>query len=670
MADHTHGIDHRGTPIQISSLTEDIAHHSITGIRTVWHTSIATTLTPENLANILLAVDDNGDIYEYLTLAEEMEERDLHYHSVISTRRLAVSSLDLVVESVADDAENIKIADFVREVMTDEDTVRELLADQLDALGKGFSVSEIMWNRDESKWVPDKYVWRDPRFFQFDRVTGDILSLRDEANVVDGIPLAAYKFIVHTPKIKSGLKVRGGLARLAAVAFMCKGYSLKDWMAFAEVYGMPLRVGKYGSGASPAQKTELLRAVANIGTDAAAIIPESMQIEFINAMKSGGTASEIIFESLSNWLDRQVSKGVLGQTMTTDDGSSLAQAKVHDNVRGDIVISDAVQLSATLRRDLVKPLVDLNFGPRKRNEYPVVRLVIEEPEDLESLSKSLPPFIDRGLPVEVSVILDKFGLTEPADDAVLLGGIKSVDEQETKDDEKEKDDKDDDKGSKHDDDDEKDNASKHDDDEFLKKTRSLISAQLLSVHRDDVHEIWMSKITFASRDDAERWLTAHDFKSSLTRETDELWVYMQHPKSAFTDMPFWQMAYTRGVRAVVGRLKTKVLQQSQRESHIELMQRVIKGETLTEDQRTLLSMFQMAPDRIDQLVETEMGGWRQVMNPMLSPILELAQRSGDYDEFIEGLDALANDMDVEPLVRSLATATLKSRGLGDRLDRV
>ena len=94
-------------------------------------------------------------------------------------------------------------------------------------------------------------------------------------------PLAPFKFIVHVAKAKAGLPVRGGIARAAGWAYLFKNYVLKDWVTFAEIFGQPLRLGKYSPGATEADKQALLSAVANIGTDAAAIIPESMLIEFV-----------------------------------------------------------------------------------------------------------------------------------------------------------------------------------------------------------------------------------------------------------------------------------------------------------------------------------------------------------------------------------------------------
>lgn len=410
-------LDHRGNPVKTSELTKELAAPTLTGIRTTWYDSVASGLTPEALGGIIAQVDQN-DIENYLTLAEEMEERDLHYHSVLSTRKLAVSALDVVVESFSDDEKDVAQSDFVSQIVRD-DAFKVLITGLLDGLGKGFSVSEIIWSRGD-QWVPKEYRWRDQRFFTFDQETRAEIRLRDETDMAFGTALAPYKFVVHTPQIKTGIPIRGGLARLAVVAYMCKGYTMKDWMAFAEVFGMPLRVGKYGPAATDQQKTALLNAVASIGTDAACIIPETMIIEFIESAKPQG--GENLFKDLANWLDDQVSEGVLGQTASTKGTpGKLGGDDEQAQVREDIKLSDADQLSQTLRRDLVKPLVDLNFGPRERGEYPRLRIFTDQPEDLVSLSKSLPPFIDRGLPVEASVILDKFGLQMPEEGAELLG---------------------------------------------------------------------------------------------------------------------------------------------------------------------------------------------------------------------------------------------------------
>lgn len=409
-------VDHLGRPIVKSQLTREIATPSLAGVRSLWYDTVASTLTPERLAQIVIEVDQN-DALNYLTLAEEMEERDLHYHSVLSTRKLAVSGLNVSVDAYSDEKRDVMIRDAVSEFVSD-DAFTDLLPQQLDSLGKGYAVSEIIWDRSASKWYPEKYKWRDQRHFQFDMNDHDELRMRDEDDATNGLPLEPYKFIQHRPKIKMGVTIRSGLARLAVVAFMCKAYSIKDWMAFSDIFGMPLRVGKHAKDATKAQKAALLSAVASIGTDTACIIPEEMVIEFIDASNVAG--GDKLFEGAVNFFNAEVSKGVLGQTMTSDDGSSMSQAKVHQEVRDDIKVDDAKQLSATLRRDLIKPFVDLNFGSPGRGKYPILRLITEDEEDLVQWGKSLSVFIDRGLKVQSSLVLDKFGLPEAEDGADVL----------------------------------------------------------------------------------------------------------------------------------------------------------------------------------------------------------------------------------------------------------
>ncbi|RPE81837.1 DUF935 domain-containing protein [Vulcaniibacterium tengchongense] len=402
-----------GEPIRYEVLEEEISAGGVTGIRQVWHSGVTGGLTPPRLAQILEAAA-NGDAYEYLCLAEEMEERDLHYASVLGTRKLALSGLQIRVDAWSDDKRDVEIADAVREMLA-LPAVDEALFDLTDGLGKGYSVIEIVWDRSGKVWMPATLEHRDPRFFRYDRETGHKLRLLDDADPVNGIPLAPFKFVVHRPKIRSGLPVRGGLARLAAPAYMCKAWAWKDWMAFADIFGLPMRVGRYGPGATKEDIVKLMAAVANLGSDAAAVMPDSTRIEFQAAPNTNGAAD--FFEKLATWWDKQVSKGVLGQTMTADDGASLSQAKVHNDVRLDLLQADAKALQTTLNRDLVRPFVDLNFGPGR---YPKLIVQVPESEDIAALTGALEKLVPMGLRVEQSVIRDKLGLPDPDEGAELL----------------------------------------------------------------------------------------------------------------------------------------------------------------------------------------------------------------------------------------------------------
>ena len=61
----------------------------------------------------------------------------------------------------------------------------------------------------------------------------------------EGLAPPPHKFVVHTPGAASGHPSRGGLLRATALAFLGKQYALKDWLIYAEVFGMPVRIARY-----------------------------------------------------------------------------------------------------------------------------------------------------------------------------------------------------------------------------------------------------------------------------------------------------------------------------------------------------------------------------------------------------------------------------------------
>lgn len=409
-------VDPQGNPIQTEELTTEHAAPSVFGLRQAWFESgISAGLTPARMAAILRDAA-MGNSHDYLTLAEDMEERDLHYAGVLGVRKRAVMTLPITVEAASDDKQDIKLADDIRHLIKKPD-FQFLLHDLLDGLGKGYSVAEIEWQTTASKWTPSKYHWRDPRYFIYAQANPNELRIRDEKDMF-GIAMPAYKFIIHTPRLKTGIPIRGGLARLAAISYMCKAYTLKDWLTFAEIYGVPMRLGKYGAGANKDDIAVLKRAVFSLGTDAAAVIPESMQVEFQNVVNASSNGD--LFKNLAEWLDKQLSKAILGQTGTTEGtAGKLGNDQSMQDVREDIRDSDAFELANTINRDLIKPYIDLNYGVQEN--YPQLSIRKQDAYDLESLAKNLAVLVPLGLRVSESEVRDKFGLSDPKPDEVILG---------------------------------------------------------------------------------------------------------------------------------------------------------------------------------------------------------------------------------------------------------
>ena len=420
-------LDAYGRPYRPARMRREIAGPTVTGLRSVWSDHQAYGLTPGHLA-VILREAEQGDARAYLDLAEAMEERDLHYLSVLSTRRRQVSQLNVTVIAADESAEAEADAATVRDWLARTELEDEIF-EMLDAVAKGYSVLEIIWDISERQWLPARLEYRLPRWFEFDWRTGSELLLRGdprEASASGGdpglVPLEPGKFIVHRHAAKSGIPIRGGLARAAAWGWLAKNYTLRDWVRFVDAYGQPLRVGRYHTGSTPEQRDTLLRAVRDIASDASAIIPEGMAIDFIDVKNA--SAHSDVYRDLLTYIDGQISKAVLGQTLTTDagqDGSgSYALGRVHDEVRHDIERADARQVAATLTRDLVRPIVALNRGDPGLRGYPRIEIGRDDRRDPAVVADVLARL--PGLRVDAAEVRALLGFSDPAPDAEILGG--------------------------------------------------------------------------------------------------------------------------------------------------------------------------------------------------------------------------------------------------------
>lgn len=408
-------LDHTGAPIIIADLKRDMAAPSIGSVRSPFSGDPSGGLTPDRLA-VILRQAEQGDPLAYFELAERIEEKDLHYAGVLGTRKRSVTQIDVSVEAASEDKTHQTQAETIRAWLR-RDELQDELFDVLDAIGKGVSFTEIIWDASEGQFQPSRLEWRDPRFFTFDTGDGATPLLLTAGGRQ---PLPGYKFIQARFRAKSGLPIRGGLTRIACWAWMFKAFTQRDWAIFTQTFGQPIRLGRYHQGALEEEKEKLYQAVVNIASDCAAIMPETMKIEFVEA-KSLGTSTEH-YERRANWLDQQMSKAVLGQTTTTDAISGgHAVAREHRLVQEDIERADAKALAALLNRDLVRPFIDLNFGPQAL--YP--RLVIARPEarDVGAIMGAIEKAVPMGLQVPKSFIHDLLGIPDAAPgEAVLEAG--------------------------------------------------------------------------------------------------------------------------------------------------------------------------------------------------------------------------------------------------------
>lgn len=232
-----------------------------------------------------------------------MEEKDTHLFSQMQTRKLAVTGLDWEVQPFSEDEIDKEIADFIDEQLKGIENFDEVLIDMLDAIGKGISIMELAWTVEDGRNVIEDIEYVHPKKLVWYSTTDELKVCTRE--YPSGVELPENKFVVHKYKAKSGHASRAGIMRVVSWMYLFKNYDIKDWVSFCEVFGMPLRLGKYDASASESDKKQLMEAIISLGTDAAGIVPSSTMIEFIESQK---TTSVEIYEKLARYCDEQISK--------------------------------------------------------------------------------------------------------------------------------------------------------------------------------------------------------------------------------------------------------------------------------------------------------------------------------------------------------------------------
>ncbi|HZF97845.1 MAG TPA: DUF935 domain-containing protein [Pseudoxanthomonas sp.] len=410
-----------GQPIRLDALNEPQTSR-VMHLHQEWQGHPAKGLTPSKLTSILLAAEQ-GDVIAQYELFEDMEERDGHILSEMGKRRRAVSGLDWdVVPPPNPTPEEEKAADALKAILQGIEDIEGALFDTTDAIGKGFVCQEFDgWDRVDGYWMPKAIVHRPQSWFRLYRGFQQEVRLRD--NSTDGAPLQPFGWITHTHKARSGYLERANLFRALVWPYLFKNYSVADLAEFLEIYGIPLRIGKYPPGAGEKEKLTLLRALVQIGHNAAGIIPDGMSLDFHDTADGDAAA----FQLMMDWCERTVSKVILGATLTSqaDRGSNTnALGNVHNEVRKELRDADAKQIAASWSRDLVYPVAALNgLAPNGYRRCPRFKLDIAEAKDITVYAEALPKLKSAGMRISKKWAHEEMGIPEAESDDDVLGGV-------------------------------------------------------------------------------------------------------------------------------------------------------------------------------------------------------------------------------------------------------
>lgn len=404
-------LDAWGRPYEHHDEPQTLSDDNVAMIATRAQTHPSSGVDPNRAASYLRAAE-NGDLTAQADLAEDIEEKDTHIQSELGKRRRSLLSVGWEIKPPRNASElEKKDAAWIAEVLNDATWLKDMIFDASDAILKGYSAQEITWEYAEKKQIPKLIEWRDPGIFQLHPKDRNRLMLRDGSYT--GVAPQVFGWAIHRAKSKSGYMSRIGLIRTLIWPFIFKNYSVRDLAEFLEIYGLPLRVGKYSSGASEKEKTTLLKAVMSIGHNAGGIIPRGMEIDFQNA--ANGQSDP--FVAMMDWCEKSMSKAILGGTLTSGaDGKSSTNAlgEIHDEVRTEVRDSDLSQLEITINRDIIYPLYALNcLSASSPTRQPQIVFDTSEPEDIKTYATALPSLVSIGMQIPTSWAHEKLRIPQP-----------------------------------------------------------------------------------------------------------------------------------------------------------------------------------------------------------------------------------------------------------------
>jgi phage gp29-like protein len=374
-------------------------------------------------------------------LFNEMEDKDGHLFSVIQTRKIGILSRDRRIVPHSNAPGDLELATFVESVINEIPSFEQSMFHLLDALAKGFAVLEILWDVDRDGKVAVRQMksrFQGRFIFGEDgelRLLDPPDTIRKRASVelsiagvkgsdrqgfsFKGIPVPKRKFLVFTFNAQHDNPYGKGLCARAYWYYWFKKNNLKFWAIFNEKFGSPTVVARYHPGISEEEHRKLLDIIDSLQTDTGVTIPENIMLEFLEAHRSGSINS---YKDMAEWCNDEISKIVLGQTLTSGEGrrsGSLALGKIHQVVRFEYIEADARALMDMINDTLIPWIVEFNFGTVNR---PLPRFEIDTTpeEELDRQIEIDRQLINLGVSLPLHYFYKKYKRPMPMNDQRVL----------------------------------------------------------------------------------------------------------------------------------------------------------------------------------------------------------------------------------------------------------
>ncbi|MEW5970234.1 MAG: DUF935 family protein [Pseudomonadota bacterium] len=296
---------------------------------------------------------------------------DSHIWACLQSRKAGVKSLEW---SINRGKAQTKTDQFIDDIFKKLDIYR-IISEILDAPFWGYQPLEVIWQKQDNYIVPVDVVAKPSEWFAFDK--DNQLRFLSKSNRTKGEELPNYKFLLaqYNPSYNNPYGER--ILSRCFWPYTFKKGGLKFWVTFTEKYGMPYIIAKHPRSNDEDDSNDLAEIMDNMVSDAIAVIPDDSTVEFLEAGGKGASAD--IYVKLIDHCNAEISKTILGQTLTTEivGHGSYAASKTHQEVRQDIVNEDK-QMVEKVMNQLIQWIWTINISS---SDIPTFELWQEEDVD-------------------------------------------------------------------------------------------------------------------------------------------------------------------------------------------------------------------------------------------------------------------------------------------------
>lgn len=345
-------------------------------------------------------------------------EVDLHLFALMQTVRLKVIANNFFIYDAKGEANEELTELFKRKWF------RKATKNIVDSEFYGFSLIQLLDIENgifsDSELVPREYVVQQKR--------GVKTML---ANYKDLISFDAPEYLNWL--IPVGETDNLGLLHKAAPIVIKKKEVVSAWSEAAEIFGMPLRLGKTNIN-DPDKRANMEDMLENMGQAAWGVFDSEDEITFVETSK---TDFFKIYQEFINTANAELSKGFLLQTGTTDEKAYAGSAGVHESILKTLIEAYIVLVEEVTNEAIIPACVRLGLLPvgskyKSDNEQ---KLSLEEMVKildilLKSSTKEVPnDWIEAnfGVPVEDKVQeVAKAALDPNVDPVTVMKKVKNL----------------------------------------------------------------------------------------------------------------------------------------------------------------------------------------------------------------------------------------------------